>query len=146
MWSGRRSYYRDSYGRWHEDRDAGRGRGFRGKWGLISLLVLAAIIVLASLMQSAYHVVVPSPQGASSDLELRLGVLQVRLRSQGPCPIVGASLARLPCWLQFRLDLGFLDHRLVFARCVDLSDSLGLTVRSPPYGFFDRFGLLADLG
>jgi hypothetical protein len=62
MWSGRRSYYRDSYGRWHEDRDAGRGRGFRGKWGLISLLVLAAIIVLASLMQSAYHAVVPSPQ------------------------------------------------------------------------------------
>jgi hypothetical protein len=55
VWFGRRSYYRDSYGRWHQDRDAGRGRGFRGKWALITLLLLAAIIVLASLLQSYYQ-------------------------------------------------------------------------------------------
>ena len=54
----RRRYYRDSYGRWREDRDTGRGQGFRGKWALIVLLVLAAIMVLASLMQSSYHAVV----------------------------------------------------------------------------------------
>jgi hypothetical protein len=58
MWGGRRSYYRDSYGRVREDRDANRGRGFRGKWALIALGLLAAIMVLAQLMQSSYHTVV----------------------------------------------------------------------------------------
>jgi hypothetical protein len=31
---------------------------WHGKWGLIALLVLAAIMVIASLMQSSYHAVV----------------------------------------------------------------------------------------
>ena len=48
MWIGRRSYYRDSYGRVREDRQAQRpGMPRHGKWPLIALLVLAAIIVLA---------------------------------------------------------------------------------------------------
>jgi hypothetical protein len=58
MWSGRRSYYRDSYGRVREDRDANRGRGFRGKVALIVLVALAVIMVIAQLMQSSYHAVV----------------------------------------------------------------------------------------
>jgi hypothetical protein len=58
MWLGpSRRYRRDSYGRYHEDRDPGRRSGLPGKWGLIALLVLAVIIVLASLAQSGYHTV-----------------------------------------------------------------------------------------
>jgi hypothetical protein len=56
MFGGRRSYYRDSYGRTREDR--GRRPGIPGKWALIALLVLAAIMVIASLAQSSYHTVV----------------------------------------------------------------------------------------
>lgn len=62
MWFGRRSYYRDSYGRVREDRRAGQRPGMPGKWALIALLVLAAIMVLASLMQSSYHAVVKGLQ------------------------------------------------------------------------------------
>ena len=58
MWSGRRSYYRDSYGRLREDREANRGRGFRGKVALIILVTFAVIMVIAQLMQSSYHVVI----------------------------------------------------------------------------------------
>jgi hypothetical protein len=58
MWLGpRRSYRRDSYGRYYPDPNGNRGRGVPGKWGLIVLAALAVIIVLASLMQSAYHTV-----------------------------------------------------------------------------------------
>ena len=65
MWGGRRSYYRDSYGRVREDRQAQHrpGMPWHGKWGLIALLVLAAIMVIASLMQSSYHAVVRGIQG-----------------------------------------------------------------------------------
>ena len=56
MWLGpSRRYRRDSYGRYHEDPNGGRRPGMPGKWGLIALLVLALIIVLASLAQSGYH-------------------------------------------------------------------------------------------
>jgi hypothetical protein len=51
---GRRLYYRDSYGRWHRDREAERaspGRSLISARGaLIVLLVLAALVVLASLL------------------------------------------------------------------------------------------------
>lgn len=66
MWGGRRSYYRDSYGRVREDRQAQQrrpGMPGHGKWALIVLLVLAAIMVVASLMQSSYHAVVRGIQG-----------------------------------------------------------------------------------
>jgi hypothetical protein len=50
---GRRLYYRDSYGRVHRDREAERassgGSGLPAKWAVITLLALAAFIVLASL-------------------------------------------------------------------------------------------------
>ena len=63
MWGGRRSYYRDSYGRVREDRQNRPGMPWHGKWALIALLVLAAIMVVASLMQSSYHAVVRGIQG-----------------------------------------------------------------------------------
>ncbi len=56
MWLGpSRRYRRDSYGRYYEDRNAGRPRGMPAKFAVIALVVLAAVIVLASLMQSYYH-------------------------------------------------------------------------------------------
>lgn len=59
----RRLYYRDSYGRWQEDRQSGRRPGMPGKGAVIALALLAAIMVLASVLQSfyqaAYHAVKP---------------------------------------------------------------------------------------
>ena len=55
MWFGRRLYYRDSYGRWHQDRRSQYRSGTPAKFAVIALVVLAAIIVLASLLQSYYH-------------------------------------------------------------------------------------------
>jgi hypothetical protein len=49
----RRLWYQDSYGRWHRDRQAERGAGSGGmpaKWAVIALMVLAGLIVLASLV------------------------------------------------------------------------------------------------
>lgn len=50
----RRLYYRDSYGRWHEDRRSESRRNENhssvpARWVIIALVVLAAIVVLASL-------------------------------------------------------------------------------------------------
>ena len=55
MWFGRRLYYRDSYGRWHQDRRSQYRSGTPAKFAVIVLVVLAAIIVLASLLQSYYY-------------------------------------------------------------------------------------------
>jgi hypothetical protein len=46
----RRLYYRDSYGRVHEDRRAERRSGMLAKWAMITFMVLAGNIVLASLI------------------------------------------------------------------------------------------------
>ncbi|MGH3194525.1 MAG: hypothetical protein ACRDOD_25690 [Streptosporangiaceae bacterium] len=49
----RRLYYRDSYGQAHRDRRAERGSGSSGipaKFAVRVLLVLAVVIVLASLL------------------------------------------------------------------------------------------------
>ena len=51
----RRLYYRDSYGRWQEDRHSGRRPGMPGRGAVIALALLAAIMVLASVLQSFYH-------------------------------------------------------------------------------------------
>jgi len=56
----RRLWYQDSYGHWHRDRQAERNPGCGGmpaKWALIALMVLAGIIVLASLS----HAPTPHP-------------------------------------------------------------------------------------
>jgi hypothetical protein len=46
----RRLWYRDSYGRWHEDRRAeGRG-GMPAKWALMALMLLAGFVVIASMI------------------------------------------------------------------------------------------------
>lgn len=45
----RRLYYRDSYGRSHEDRRAEDRSGMPAKWAVIALMVLAGFVVLASL-------------------------------------------------------------------------------------------------
>ena len=56
MWLGpSRRYRRDSYGRYHEDRNDSRRPGIPGKRALIVLLALAVLMVLASLAQSGYH-------------------------------------------------------------------------------------------
>ena len=54
-WFGRRLYYRDSYGRWREDRRSQYRSGTPARFMVLGLVVLAAIIVLASLLQSFYH-------------------------------------------------------------------------------------------
>jgi hypothetical protein len=46
----RRLWYRDSYGRWHEDRHAGGRAGMPAKWAIYALMVLAGIVVLASMV------------------------------------------------------------------------------------------------
>jgi hypothetical protein len=53
----KRLYYRDSYGRWQRDRQAerGSGGGTPAKFAVITLVVITAIMVLASLLQSFYH-------------------------------------------------------------------------------------------
>jgi hypothetical protein len=45
----RRLYYRDSYGRVYTDRESGGRRGTPARFFVTALLVLAAIVVLASL-------------------------------------------------------------------------------------------------
>lgn len=48
----RRTWYQDMFGAWHRDRRAERGTGGRGmpaKWAVITLMVLAGLLVLASL-------------------------------------------------------------------------------------------------
>ena len=54
MWFGRRLYYRDSYGRWREHRGQYRS-GVPARFAVLALVVLAAIMVIASLLQSFYH-------------------------------------------------------------------------------------------
>ncbi len=53
----RHLYYRDSYGRWQRDRQAEKssGGGMPAKFAVIALVVIAVIMVLASLLQSFYH-------------------------------------------------------------------------------------------
>jgi hypothetical protein len=46
----RRLWYRDSYGRWHEDRHAAGQAGMPVKWAIYTLMVLAGILVLASMV------------------------------------------------------------------------------------------------
>lgn len=46
----RRLYYRDSYGRVHRDRGSERRQGYSGKVLVTVLLVLVAVVVLASLI------------------------------------------------------------------------------------------------
>jgi len=45
-----RLWYRDSYGRWHEDRHAEVRAGMPTKWALMALMVLAGFVVIASLI------------------------------------------------------------------------------------------------
>jgi len=47
---GRRLWYRDSYGRWHEDRHAEARGGIPAKWALMALMVLAGFILIASMI------------------------------------------------------------------------------------------------
>ena len=47
---GRRLWYRDSYGRWHEDRHAGGRSGPPARWALMVLMMMAVLIVLASMI------------------------------------------------------------------------------------------------
>ena len=46
----RRLWYRESYGRWHEDRHAEGRTGMPAKWALMALMVLAGFIVIASII------------------------------------------------------------------------------------------------
>ena len=46
----RRLWYRDIYGRWHEDRHAGGGSSMPAKWAVITLMVLAGFVVIASMI------------------------------------------------------------------------------------------------
>jgi hypothetical protein len=52
---GRRLYYRDSYGRWRQDRRSQYRSSIPARFAVIALLVIAGIIVLASLLQSFSH-------------------------------------------------------------------------------------------
>jgi hypothetical protein len=55
MLFGRRLYYRNSYGRWRRARRSQYRSATPTRFAVITLLVLAGIIVLASLLQSFYH-------------------------------------------------------------------------------------------
>jgi len=46
----RRLYYQDSYGRWHQDRSAGRSRGLPGGFFARVLMWLAIAVVIASFL------------------------------------------------------------------------------------------------
>ena len=46
----RRLYYRDSYGQVHRDRESESRHGIPARFVVMALLVLAAIVVLASLI------------------------------------------------------------------------------------------------
>ena len=45
-----RLYYRDSYGRWHQDRNSEHHPGVPARFFVTVLLVLAGIVVLASFI------------------------------------------------------------------------------------------------
>jgi hypothetical protein len=47
---GRRLWYRDSYGRWHEDRHTGGRSGMPAKWTLITLMAFAGFVIIASMI------------------------------------------------------------------------------------------------
>jgi hypothetical protein len=55
MLFGRRLYYRDGYGRWRQDRRSQFLFSTPARFAVITLLVIAGIIMLASLLQSFYH-------------------------------------------------------------------------------------------
>jgi hypothetical protein len=46
----RRLWYRDSYGRWHEDRHAEGMSAMPAKWAVITLMMLAGLVVIASMI------------------------------------------------------------------------------------------------
>jgi hypothetical protein len=46
----RHLWYRDSYGQWHEDRGAEGRSGTSARWAVITLVVLAGIVVFASMI------------------------------------------------------------------------------------------------
>jgi hypothetical protein len=46
----RHLWYRDSYGRWHEDRHAEGRSGLPAKWAVITLVVLEGFVVIASMI------------------------------------------------------------------------------------------------
>jgi hypothetical protein len=46
----RRLWYRDSYGRWHEDRHAKGRSTMPARWALYALMVLAGFVVFASMI------------------------------------------------------------------------------------------------
>jgi hypothetical protein len=46
----KRLYYRDSYGRWHEDRRSERPHGMPARFAVIALLVFAGLVIFASLL------------------------------------------------------------------------------------------------
>jgi hypothetical protein len=46
----RRLYYRDSYGRWHENRRNERPHGMPARLAVTALIVLAGLVILASLL------------------------------------------------------------------------------------------------
>jgi hypothetical protein len=46
----RPSYYRDSYGQVYEDRQAEGRSGMSASWAVVAVVVLAAIVVLASFI------------------------------------------------------------------------------------------------
>ena len=46
----RRMWYRDSYGRWHEDRHAEGRSGMPAKWALITLMIFVGFVVIASMI------------------------------------------------------------------------------------------------
>ena len=50
---GRRLWYRDSYGRWHEDRHAEVRSSMPARWALMALVVLAVFVVIASMIHLA---------------------------------------------------------------------------------------------
>jgi hypothetical protein len=45
-----RLWYRDGYGRWQEDRHAQGRSGLPAKWAVITLMVLAGFVVIASMI------------------------------------------------------------------------------------------------
>lgn len=55
MLFGRRLHYRDSCGRWRQDRRSQYRSTTPARFAVITLLVIAGIIVAASLLQSFYH-------------------------------------------------------------------------------------------
>jgi hypothetical protein len=46
----RRRRYRNGRDRWHEDRQVGGRPGMPAKWALIALMMLAGLIVIASIV------------------------------------------------------------------------------------------------